>query len=446
MDIHVGAELARARRARGLSRGEISNRTNIGMNDLAAIEDNHLERLPSLSLRGWIAAYAAAVELDTDDVTDRYLAQIGAEQRVDVLADSQWTIDAFPTEASLRDPVVASSVPLSPTEAAPTVVSAPMRGPESIESTAWIDGLNAIAETDFDPSILADHSRIFGPDLPAPPTAHPWYRSPERHRYGGMALVALTAAASGFLLAEYSHRWGLAVPVSQVASTQRNGPQASNPARNAAAARRGESTGHVVALAPVASGDTTGAARVSETSGVPPTEGASVPPREPETSTVSDGSERPTTSRDAQRVTGSTPTARRPAPAQRRTNPSAENLSGWWSVTNRVESTAYRPYENLNLGYRVKLTQNGDQISGTGLKWMENGRQLPRSQRTPIAVNGTVEERQLVLQFTEHGTRRTSAGKFMYVMSDTGVLEGSFTSDVALSKGSSRARRMESDE
>jgi hypothetical protein len=94
----------------------------------------------------------------------------------------------------------------------------------------------------------------------------------------------------------------------------------------------------------------------------------------------------------------------------------------------------------------VKLTQNGDQISGTGLKWMENGRQLPRSQRTPIAVNGTVEERQLVLQFTEHGTRRTSAGKFMYVMSDTGVLEGSFTSDVALSKGSSRARRMESDE
>ena len=443
--MHVGAELARARRARGLSREEISNRTNIDINHLAAIEDNHLERLPRLSLRGWIAAYAAAVELDTDDVTDRYLAQIGAEQRVDVLADSQWTIDAFPTEASELEPAVAASVPSSPTEAS-TVASAPIRGPESIESTAWIDGLNMVAETDFDPPTLADHSRIFGPELPAPPTAHPWSRSPERHRYGGMALVALIAAASGFLLAEYSHRWGLAVPFSQVASTQRNGPQASNPASNAAATRRGESTGDVVALAPVASGDTTGAGRVSETSGGPPAEGPSVPPRGPETSTVSNGSERPTTSRDAQRVTSSTPTARRPAPAQRRTNPSAENLSGWWSVTNRVESTAYRPYENLNLGYRVKLTQNGDQISGTGLKWMENGRQLPRSQRTPIAVNGTVEERQLVLQFTEHGTRRTSAGKFMYVMSDTGVLEGSFTSDVALSKGSSRARRIESDE
>ena len=119
-----------------------------------------------------------------------------------------------------------------------------------------------------------------------------------------------------------------------------------------------------------------------------------------------------------------------------------QNLSGWWSVTNRIESTAYRPYENLNLGYRVRLTQKGDQINGSGRKWMENGRQLPPAQRTTIALSGTVEQGRVMLSFTEYGTRRTSVGSFAYDISDTGALQGSFTSDVAQSKGSSRAARI----
>lgn len=117
------------------------------------------------------------------------------------------------------------------------------------------------------------------------------------------------------------------------------------------------------------------------------------------------------------------------------------DLTGWWNVTNRVESAAYQPFAELNLGYRLLLTQTGNQITGTGYQWMENGQQLPPSQRTAIAVNGTIEGRQVTLQFFERGPRRTSTGAFTYEITETDVLHGTFTTDVAESKGSTQARR-----
>src|SRR4029453_5827087 len=104
----------------------------------------------------------------------------------------------------------------------------------------------------------------------------------------------------------------------------------------------------------------------------------------------------------------------RPPVVTKTVTDSGQSLTGWWTVTNRVESTAYEPFENLNLGYRLKLTQTGNHVRGTGRKWMENGRQLPRSAQTAIEVEGTVEGQRVVLGFTERGTRRMSAGTFTY--------------------------------
>ena len=111
-------------------------------------------------------------------------------------------------------------------------------------------------------------------------------------------------------------------------------------------------------------------------------------------------------------------------------------------MTNRVEATSYQPFDDLNLGYRLVLTQQGNQLTGSGYKWMENGRQLPSSQRTAIAVAGTVDGRTVQLHFTEHGHQRESAGTFTYEITDAEVMQGRFRTSAADSSGSTQARRM----
>ena len=81
--MNVGAELVRARHFRGLSIEEISNRTKIRRETLSAIEDNQVDDLSALDLRGALRAYAAEVQLDPDDVIKRYVAQFEAQPRVE---------------------------------------------------------------------------------------------------------------------------------------------------------------------------------------------------------------------------------------------------------------------------------------------------------------------------------------------------------------------------
>ena len=81
-------------------------------------------------------------------------------------------------------------------------------------------------------------------------------------------------------------------------------------------------------------------------------------------------------------------------------------------------------------------------MTGRGEKWSENGREIPSSRRTPISVAGTLYQNRLELSFTERGTRRTSAGRFVWQIADDGALRGTFSSDAASSRGRSYARRM----
>jgi penicillin-binding protein 1A len=118
------------------------------------------------------------------------------------------------------------------------------------------------------------------------------------------------------------------------------------------------------------------------------------------------------------------------------------DLSGWWEITNQIESTSYPAYQGLRLTYRVHLEQDGDRLVGTGIKSEENGRPIPRSAQTPITLSGTLTGRTARILFTERGLRRTTQGSFRFKVAPTGeTLAGSFASGAADTSGPALGRR-----
>ena len=119
------------------------------------------------------------------------------------------------------------------------------------------------------------------------------------------------------------------------------------------------------------------------------------------------------------------------------------DLSGWWEVTNTIQSTNYAAYKGLRLTYRVQLEQDGDRITGRGQKWAEDGRPVSAGARSPISVTGQVEGGRVILQFTERGAKRSTNGSFSWTLSPDGrALRGSFQSTAAATSGGSAGRRM----
>jgi transcriptional regulator with XRE-family HTH domain len=73
----VGAELSEAREKLGLSIEDVAAQTKVKVERLGAIERMDIEGLPTLVyLKGFLRAYATAVQLDADAVTKRYLAEL----------------------------------------------------------------------------------------------------------------------------------------------------------------------------------------------------------------------------------------------------------------------------------------------------------------------------------------------------------------------------------
>ena len=64
------------------------------------------------------------------------------------------------------------------------------------------------------------------------------------------------------------------------------------------------------------------------------------------------------------------------------------NLTGEWMVTNTVVETSHPPYRDLRLGFRLVVQHDGVAFTGTGEKYLENGRQIPVTARSPIRLQG----------------------------------------------------------
>ena len=119
-------------------------------------------------------------------------------------------------------------------------------------------------------------------------------------------------------------------------------------------------------------------------------------------------------------------------------------LTGSWMLTSHVEHSSNDVFKDLMLGFRLQLDQTGNRVRGHGLKWIENGRRVASRARTPITIDGTIEDGRLILAFTERGTRRTSQGTLNLQRADDGSLHGRFSTDAARSSGRAKAVRLTS--
>lgn len=118
----------------------------------------------------------------------------------------------------------------------------------------------------------------------------------------------------------------------------------------------------------------------------------------------------------------------------------AHDLGGEWKVVNTVEKTGYKSYNNLEVGFRLRIKQTGNDFTGTGEKFSENGRSLHPNSRTPIRVTGSIDGDKIVATFIEDGLMRRTNGRFVWKLKSDGAgLTGTFVSTAANSRGKSAA-------
>lgn len=120
-----------------------------------------------------------------------------------------------------------------------------------------------------------------------------------------------------------------------------------------------------------------------------------------------------------------------------------QDLSGKWNIVNSVDTTSYRSFKNMKIGFDLSINQTGSTFAGKGTKVSENGRRLPAGSRTPIQVKGTINGDKIEATFIEEGTARKSKGKFVWRVERNGRgLTGSFATTAARSSGKSAAVRL----
>jgi len=130
---------------------------------------------------------------------------------------------------------------------------------------------------------------------------------------------------------------------------------------------------------------------------------------------------------------------RRDEPKQRIVN--AHDLAGEWKVINTVQNTGYKSYNNMKVGFRLSIKQSGKDFTATGVKFSENGRNLPQNNRTPIHVTGSIDGDKIVATFVEDGSMRRTNGRFVWKLQSDGGLAGTFASTAANSSGKSAATK-----
>jgi hypothetical protein len=129
-----------------------------------------------------------------------------------------------------------------------------------------------------------------------------------------------------------------------------------------------------------------------------------------------------------------------PSPVTEVTEPQPEvkDLTGEWQVMNTVQKTAYNSFNNMRVGFRLQINQQGKEFTGRGEKFSENGQTLPAANRTPIHVTGSIDGDKVVATFVEHGAVRKTNGRFVWKLQNGGdQLAGTFVSTAANSSGRS---------
>src|ERR1044072_3919012 len=137
-------------------------------------------------------------------------------------------------------------------------------------------------------------------------------------------------------------------------------------------------------------------------------------------------------------ITEPEPEVKQVAAEPKQRGATVQDLTGEWHVVNTVQKTAYKSFDNMKVGFRLKINQHGKEFSGKGEKFSENGQTLPAASRTPIHVNGLIDGDKVVATFVEDGRMRKSNGRFVWKLQNGGnQLAGTFVSTAANSSGRS---------
>jgi len=113
-----------------------------------------------------------------------------------------------------------------------------------------------------------------------------------------------------------------------------------------------------------------------------------------------------------------------------------QDLTGEWHIINTVQKTRFKPYDKMQVGFRLRINQQGKQFTAKGEKFSENGQTLPAASRTPIELTGSIEGDKVVATFIEDGRMRRTNGRFVWRVKNDG-LAGTFISTAANSSGKS---------
>jgi hypothetical protein len=122
--------------------------------------------------------------------------------------------------------------------------------------------------------------------------------------------------------------------------------------------------------------------------------------------------------------------------------PVTPNLTGEWTVVNTVNTTSFRSFQNLRIGFALSINQTGSTFTAKGRKVSENGRSLPANSRTPIELNGVINGDHIEATFSEQSSQRKTNGRFVWKIDPAGGgLKGTFASSAARTSGKSTATR-----
>ncbi len=167
----------------------------------------------------------------------------------------------------------------------------------------------------------------------------------------------------------------------------------------------------------------------------------SASPTAPAKTTVEEQTTPPAPAKEtvAEKTIPPTPT---PAPLEAKTASTAQDLTGKWNVVNIVQTSAYKSFQNLQIGFALSINQTGRTFTAQGHKVSENGRSLPASGRTPIQLKGIIDGDKIEATFSEQGAMRKTNGRFIWKIDRAGRgLTGTFASTAAQTSGKSTARR-----
>ena len=85
-------------------------------------------------------------------------------------------------------------------------------------------------------------------------------------------------------------------------------------------------------------------------------------------------------------------------------------LEGEWQMTNTIQKANLSKYRGMTIKWILQLTQNGENITGTGEKIAVNGKKLKFHDRNMMEIIGTIDGDKFNLRFIEKGKLRETVG------------------------------------